>query len=127
VILLDTSILIDALTGSRRSAPALRRAVLAGERFLLASLVLYEWLRGPRNSEELADQELLLPRETALPFGPVEAARAAELFRSVKSARGRETDLAIAACALSWEADLWTLNVEDFRGIPGLTVSRPKS
>jgi predicted nucleic acid-binding protein len=127
VILLDTSVLIDSLTGNRRSAPALRRAVLAGERFLLASLVLYEWLRGPRTPEELADQEILLPRESALPFGPVEAARAAELYRSIKSARGRETDLAIAACALTWDAELWTLNVEDFRGIPGLQVSRPRS
>ena len=127
MILLDTSVLIDALTGQRRSAPALRRAVLAGERFLLASLVLYEWLRGPRSPEELADQELLLPREMALPFGPVEAARAAELYRNMKSARGRETDLAIAACALSWDAELWTLNIEDFRGIPGLEVTRPRS
>ena len=127
MILLDTSVLIDALTGQRRSAPSLRRAVLAGERFLLASLVLYEWLRGPRSPEELADQELLLPREMALPFGPVEAARAAELYRNMKSARGRETDLAIAACALSWDAELWTLNVEDYRGIPGLQVTRPKA
>jgi predicted nucleic acid-binding protein len=93
---------------------------------LLASLVLYEWLRGPRTTEELADLEGLLPRESALPFGPAEAAQAAELYRSIKSARGREIDLAIAACALSWEAMLWTLNVEDFRGIPGLLVSRPR-
>jgi predicted nucleic acid-binding protein len=125
VILLHTSVLIDGLCGHRRSAPALRSAVERGERLVLSSLVLYEWLRGPRTTEEVADQEALLPREGALPFGPVEASRAAELYRTVKSARGRETDLAIAACALSWEAELWTLNVDDFRGIPGLTVTRP--
>ena len=125
MILLDTSALIDCLTGQRRSGPALRQAVERGERIVLASLVLYEWLRGPRTTEELADQEALLPREGALPFGPLEAARAAELYRTVKSARGRETDLAIAACALCWEAELWTLNVDDFRGISGLTVTRP--
>ena len=125
MILLDTSALIDSLTGQRRSAPALRHAVERGERLLLASLVLYEWLRGPRTRDELEDQEALLPRESATPFGPAEAARAAELYRTVKSARGRETDLAIAACALCWEAELWTLNVDDFRGIQGLTLVRP--
>lgn len=126
MILLDTSVLIDALTGHRRSAPMLRSAIERGERVLLGSLVLYEWLRGPRTTEELADQEALLPRESALGFGPVEAAKAAELYRAVKSARGRETALAIAACALCWEAELWTLNVEDFRAIPGLQVGRPR-
>lgn len=127
MILLDTSALIDSLAGQRRSAPALREAVERGERLLLASLVLYEWLRGPRTREELEDQEALLPRETAIPFGPAEAARAAELYRTVKSARGRETDLAIAACALCWEAELWTLNVDDFRGIADLNVVHPSS
>lgn len=127
MILLDTSVLVDCLTGQRRSAAGLRRAIERGARIVLASLVLYEWLRGPRTTEELADQEALFPREAALPFGPAEAARAAELYRSVKSARGRETDLAIGACALCWEAELWTLNPDDFRGIPGLTVTKPIS
>lgn len=30
-----------------------------------------------------------------------------------------------AACALVWDARLWTLNVADFRDIPGLRVARP--
>lgn len=127
MILLDTSTLIDCLTGQRRSALAVRQAVERGERLALASLVLYEWLRGPRSVEELADQEALLPRESAMPFGPIEAAKAVELYHTIRSARGREMDLAIAACALCWEAELWTLNVEDFRGIPGLRMSRPRA
>jgi len=125
VILLDTSVLIDALTGPRRSAPALRRAIEQGERVILASLVLYEWLRGPRLPEELRAQEALLPRETAVEFGAEEAGIAATLYREVPRWRGREIDLAIAACALTWEATLWTLNVEDFADIPGLLVMRP--
>jgi len=124
VILLDTSVLIDALTGARRSAPALRRAIERGERVTLATLVLYEWLRGPRRAEELAAQEALWPRESAIAFGPAEAATAAELYRSVRSPRGREIDLAIAACAICWDARLWTLNPADFRDVPGLEVSR---
>lgn len=122
MILLDTSVLIDSLTGPRRSAPALRRAIESGERMLLPTLVLYEWLRGPRVRQELAAQEALFPRESSVSFGPAEAAAAAELYSRVSRPRGREVDLAIAACALTREARLWTRNPEDFADIPGLDV-----
>jgi predicted nucleic acid-binding protein len=125
VILLDTSALIDCLTGRRRSARALRRAIEAGERVVLCTIVLYEWLRGPRRREELAAQEALLPGERALAFGPREAATAAELYRSLSGARGREIDVAVAATAMCWDARLWTLNVRDFQDIPGLELFRP--
>ena len=114
--------LIDALSGPRRSGPALRRAIEAGERILLPSLVLYEWLRGPRLPQELAAQEALFPSALALAFGPAEAARAAQLYVSLSRGRGREIDLAIAACALTLDARLWTLNARDFRGLPGLQL-----
>jgi len=122
LIVLDTSVLIDALAGSRRSATALRRAIEAGERILLPSLVLYEWLRGPRLPQELAAQEALFPSALALAFGPAEAARAAQLYVSLPRSRGREVDLAIAACALTLDARLWTLNPRDFRGLAGLQL-----
>jgi len=125
MILLDTSALIDSLTGPKRSARALRRAIERGERVVLATIVLYEWLRGPRCPEELAAQEALFPRESAIAFGPAEAARAAEIYRAVPGARGREIDLAIAACAICWDARLWTLNVGDFDDIPSLELYRP--
>jgi predicted nucleic acid-binding protein len=40
----------------------------------------------------------------------------------VSRSRGREIDLAIAACALVREAQLWTLDEKDFRDIPGLRL-----
>ena len=122
MIVLDTSVLVDALSGPGRSAPALRRAIEQGERILLPSLVLYEWLRGPRQSEELAAQEALFPASLALPFGPAEAARAAKLYVSLPRGRGREIDLAIAASALTLGARLWTLNPRDFRDLAGLEL-----
>lgn len=125
MILLDTSALIDSLTGPRRSARALRRAIEGGERAVLATIVLYEWLRGPRLPGELAAQEALFPREAAIAFGAAEATKAAELYRAAPGARGREIDLAVAACAICWDARLWTLNVKDFGDIPGLELYRP--
>jgi predicted nucleic acid-binding protein len=124
VIHLDTSVLVDALSGTRRSVRALRRAVEDGERVAISTLVLYEWLRGPRLDSELADQEELLPLEHAVPFGYREATLAAQLYRAVPRARGRELDLAVAACALVHGAALWTLNGKDFQDIPGLALRR---
>ena len=126
MILLDTSVLIDALTGTRRSAPALRAAIEQGERVQLPTLVLFEWLWGQRLHAELEAQEALFPRGAAVGFGADEAARAAELYRGVKRPRKREIDLAIAACALCADAALWTLNVEDFADVPGLRLHRPE-
>ncbi len=122
MIHLDTSLLVDALTGPRRSAGALRKTIERGERVTLSTLVLYEWRRGPRQPEELAAQEALFPNESVVPFGRQEAVLAAELYRAITRPRGREIDLAIAACALANEAEFWTLNPQDFRDIPGLTI-----
>lgn len=121
---LDTSVLIDSLSGTKRPATALRAAIEAGERIVIPSLVLYEWLRGPRLPAEIAAQEALFPSETALVFGAREASVSAELYRTIKRPRGREIDFAIAACALVRDADLWTLNKSGFSDIPHLRLAR---
>jgi len=122
MIVLDTSALIDSLSGPRRSAPRLRESISRGERIVLPALVLFEWLRGPRLDEELVAQEALFPGSLAIPFGPDEAALAATLYRGLKRPRGREIDLAIAACAITREGLFWTLDPSDFRDIPGLVL-----
>jgi predicted nucleic acid-binding protein len=120
--LLDTSVLIDSLSGPKRSAKGLRAAIERGERILIPCLVLYEWLRGPRLAPEIAAQQALFPTDSAIAFGPREASLSAELYRSLKRARGREIDLAIAATAIVQDAGLWTLNTSDFRDIPRLRL-----
>jgi len=122
VICLDTSVLVEGLGAGGSMREALRETIAGGDRMVVPCLVLYEWLRGPRLPEELRAQEALFPAAEALPFGPEEARIAAGLYRTVRRPRGREVDLAIAACALSWNAALWTLNAEDFRDVPGLSV-----
>jgi predicted nucleic acid-binding protein len=122
MIHVDTSALIAALTGRHTAALALRGFISDGIRLGISTPVLYEWLRGPRVPEELSAQELLVPKRTAHPFGLDEAVLAADLYRRMKRPRQREIDIAIAACAISAGASLWTLNPEDFVDIPGLTL-----
>ena len=125
MIVIDTSLLIGALTGLKHSGLAVRGALDEGETILLPALVLYEWLRGPRIAEELALQESLFPAEAAIPFDKEQAKVSADLYRSVRRARTREVDLAIAACALVHKARLWTLNRADFRDVPGIRLYVP--
>ena len=91
-------------------------------RVQLSAIVLYEWLRGPRTVNELRLQEELFPRAQAVPFGTEAAAQAATLYAQLPRARGRDLDIAIAACALVHDAALWTLNPADFSDLPGLKL-----
>ena len=122
IIHLDTSVLVDALCGPRRSLPALERTIAAGHVIATSTLVLYEWLRGPRTATEMEDQETLMPSADAWPFSAAAASQAASLYRSLKRARGRDMDIAIAACAVAHGARLWTLNPDDFRDLPGVEL-----
>ncbi len=119
---LDTSALIDALTGPRRSLERLSAFVAEGHRVILSTIVLYEWLRGPRTTAELQVQEEMFSRRAAVPFDAEAAAQAAMLYRQAPRPRGREVDLAVAACALAQDAALWTLNCDDFGDLPGLEL-----
>jgi predicted nucleic acid-binding protein len=123
MIHVDTSALVASLTGRRTAAVVLRRFISDGMRLALSTPVLYEWLRGPRLPQELAHQERLLPSKAAFGFGVEEAALAADLYRRLSRPRHRETDIAIAACAIANDASLWTLNPKDFADIPGLTLA----
>jgi predicted nucleic acid-binding protein len=122
LIVVDTSALIDALTGPRRSLPRLLDFIESGERLILPAVVLYEWLRGPRLPEEIHVCEELFPQDQAVVFGAMEAYVAANLYRKVRRPRGREIDLTIAATAILRDAALWTLNRDDFRDIESLPL-----
>ena len=73
-----------------------------------------------RDLPGLLSLEQLLPSAAVVPFDAEAAGRAAMIHSAVGRARGRASDIAIAACAQLHEAAIWTLNQEDFRDIPGL-------
>jgi predicted nucleic acid-binding protein len=122
IVHIDTLALIDSLTGPRRSLARLTALVEDGHRIAISSLVFYEWRRGPRTTAELTAQDALLPLEGVVPFDGSAGTLAADLYRRMARPRGREVDIAIAACALHQGAALWTLNKNDFADVPGLTL-----
>lgn len=122
MIHLDTSALVDALVTPHRSFDRLMSFVEDGHRLCISTLVLYEWLRGPRTVAERLAQEEILPAAAAVPFDAEAAARAAEIYEAVSRPRSRQADIAIAACALVQGAALWTLNKRDFADVPGLEI-----
>jgi predicted nucleic acid-binding protein len=122
---LDTSILVSAFTAPRRSLSAVEDAVAEGHVLAFSTMVLYEWLRGPRTDEERAIVNLQFGVQGVVPFGHAEARVAATLYRALPRARQRQADIAIAACAIERSAALWTLNAADFEDIPGLTLYGP--
>ncbi len=119
---LDTSALVGALTGPRDAFDRLHAFIEESHRVQLSTIVLYEWLRGPRTVNELRVQEDLFPRAQAVPFDTDAAGQTAALYAQLTRPRGRDLDLAIAACALVHEATLWTLNPKDFSDVPGLKL-----
>lgn len=91
----------------------------------MSSLVLFEWRRGPRIEADLALEAVILGPDAVAGFGELEARVAADVSRQVRRPRGRELDIAVAACALTQNASFWTLNRDDFDDIPGLHLHIP--
>jgi len=126
LIHLDTSVLVDAFTGARRSFAHVRTATSEGHVITFCAVVQYEWLRGPRTNDEDEAVRRFLGDTAVVGFGDQEAHTAAALYRRVTRARQRQAVLAVAACALEHNARLWTLNTADLTDVPGLTLYQPR-
>jgi predicted nucleic acid-binding protein len=90
----------------------------------IPTLVLYEWLRGPRLPSEMLALHRFIRPESVTPFGVDEAKVAADLYIAIgrSRSRARSYDIGIAACAVVRNAPLWTLNPRDFQDIPQLRL-----
>jgi predicted nucleic acid-binding protein len=122
VIQLDTSFLIRALVAGSPEDGLLRRWLQDGTALAVSAVVWTEFLCGPLRTREIQLAEQVTGE--VLPFGPDEAAVAAELFNRTGRRRGSLMDCMVAAAALGQNAALATANPADFRRFAarGLTV-----
>lgn len=88
----------------------------------MSAVAWYEFIRGPRTPEQLALASLVLEEDDVVPFDPAIAEVAAETFRRLGGPRRRANDIAIGTTAALLGATLWSLNREDFAGIPNLEL-----
>jgi predicted nucleic acid-binding protein len=120
-LVLDTTVLIDALRG-RSAADRVESLLIADELLLTTAINVEEIVRGLRPSEQEA-LESLLAGLRIVPIRRQEAERAGR-WRREFAGRGitlHQADCLIAAAALSAGGRLATANVKDFP-MPELTV-----
>lgn len=120
-ILLDTTVLIDHLRGSKAATHFLSETVTRGDELCSVTIVRTEVLAGMRRNEEKATKALLSQIQWV--DVDIEMADAAGNLagRFLKSHPGVDTiDYILAAAADGLEADLATTNVKHFPMFSGL-------
>lgn len=128
-VVLDTS----ALIAIDRDLAEANNVITEGEDYYLPEVVVAEYLTGIEHSRTAEQKSLKLQTLRAIEavctrvdFGRIQAARYAKLAaHAKKTGRPRtEFDLAIAACALSLDAQIRTSDrAAKFEELPGITVS----
>ncbi len=123
MIVADTDVLIDALSGQdpgRRIADGLRTGALA-----TTSVTAFELGSGARNDVTRARIRVLLDALPVLPFD-LEASRHAVAVRRALEEQGRPIGMAdylIAGVCLANGAALLTRNLAHFERVPGLSLA----
>lgn len=109
----DTNALIALPQRDRRGAPMVDR-IVDGEAAAVCVIVWYEDLVGPLPQGE-ADLARSFVRQRIDPVTEKVTALAAELYNQADRSRRFTTDALIAATAMQADAELVTVNVDDFR------------
>jgi tRNA(fMet)-specific endonuclease VapC len=130
-VILDTSLLIAAERGAVKIAPLL--SSLGDAPVAIAAITASELLHGCHRAADagirarrFAFVDALLDAIPVAPFGLGEARRHAELWAELVR-RGKvigSHDMLIAATALARGDALATINVKEFKRVPGLDVLR---
>lgn len=124
VIVLDTCILLDFLTGHNKSVAAQVEQLLLNARVAVSVVSVFELLRGVESEKHLAQRKDLTGLCTVLDLTPPISQRAAEIYTYLKKKGSliHMEDILIAATALHWRYPLMTSNTKDFARIPGLRL-----
>jgi predicted nucleic acid-binding protein len=126
VIHLDTNYLIGLLVQRSSQALDVDGWIASGELLAASAIAWTEFLNGPVTALEIGRVEAVL-QSRIVPFGPLEAAIAADLFNKTGRRRGSRFDCLIAATAIQAQAEVATVNQADFRLFAplGLKVATP--
>jgi len=121
MILLDTNILIEII---RKNADIIRRCDdLGTSNLVIASVTRYEFLLGSRDKEEFTGNLKFVNKFGILPINlPIDQKASNLLENYLLSHRPSIPDMLIAATALHFDYQLYTLNTKDFRFIPDLQL-----
>lgn len=119
--LLDTSVAVDHLRGTRQAAELLDRLLVAGQALAASELVRFELLAGVRAREAEA-LELFF---SSLEWLPVDEAICREAGKMARRHRKSHSDIddadyLIAATSVVYDAELLTTNVRHFPMLPKL-------
>jgi predicted nucleic acid-binding protein len=121
-IVLDTTVLIDALRNRKERRGLLARLVSSGQELATSTVSIAEVIGGLRLGEEQATQSLLASVEW-IPVSATIAERAGNLKAALRR-RGHTrsiTDMIVAATALESGSPVATDNSKDFQ-VPGLVL-----
>jgi tRNA(fMet)-specific endonuclease VapC len=125
VVVADSDVLIDFLTGRGPGAEAVRTALRAGD-LVTTVISRFELLSGAQSARQEAKLRLLLERLPALGLDEVAADRVAEVRRSLD--RSGEPigmgDSLVAGIVLANDLALLTRNVKHFSRVRGLRFAQ---
>jgi predicted nucleic acid-binding protein len=113
MIHLDTNYLIAFAAPGSPVKDHIYNWIVAGEEFATSTVAWSEFLNGPVTDQEVRDVSSILAGRF-IPFGPLESAKAAELFNRAGRKRQKQIDCFIAATAICARTPLATRNRKDF-------------
>jgi tRNA(fMet)-specific endonuclease VapC len=124
MILCDTNILIEFYKGNQQIVDTLRRI---GSASLAVSVVtIGELFYGARDRRELSKIQIHLAQIQQVPLDEDISTHFIDLLgRFALSHKLSVPDALIASSAISREIPIYTLNIKDFRFIPGLKLYEP--
>ena len=119
---LDTDFAIYALSSAGPERKWLLDVAESDRPISMSAVAWYEFVRGPRQPEQLAAARAFLGPTGVVPLTDEIASAAAAVFRELGSPRRRATDIAIGVTTWLSQATLVTRNASDFKDIRGLAV-----
>lgn len=113
MIHLDANVLINLSTANSGTGSRLETWLKSGEQLSASAPAWQEYVTGPVTPAQIVKAESVL-RGGIVPYGRMQAEKAAEFFNLTGRRRGLKFDCMIAAAAITANASLATSNQADF-------------